>query len=65
MEANQLERMINVTNFNGMYTLNDLRPYTDYSVYMTVGVTDRPQESVRTMTITSRTLAGGKWCPLL
>ena len=52
--------MIDVTNFNGTYTLDGLRPYTDYSVYVTVGVTDKSQESVRTVTVTSKTLAGGK-----
>ena len=56
----QSERTVDVSDFSGTYTLSDLRPYTDYSVYVTVGVTDRPQESVRSMTVTSRTLAGGK-----
>ena len=60
MQSDQLEKMVNVTNFTGTYTLDDLRPYTEYSVYMIAGVTDRSQESVRTMTITSSTLAGGK-----
>ena len=66
MEVNQLEEeMINVANFNGTYTLDGLTPYTDYSVFVTVGVTDESQESVSTMTVTSKTLAGGKRWPSL
>lgn len=60
MKSNQPERIVNVTDFTGTYTLDDLRPYTEYSVYVIVGLIDRPQESVKSMTVTNKTLAGGK-----
>ena len=65
MESNQPERTVDVTNFNGTYTLDNLMPYTECRVYVTVGLIDRPQESVQSMTVTNRTLAGGKWQPLI
>ena len=54
------ERILNFTDFTGTYALGGLSPYTDYSVYVTVGFVDRPQGSVRSMTVTGKTLAGSK-----
>ena len=60
MESEGPEKVVNVTNFSGTYALDGLRPYTEYSVYVTVGLVGRPQESARSMTVTNKTLAGGK-----
>ena len=60
MESNKPERAVNVTDFHGTYVLDGLRPYTEYSVYVIVGLVGGPQESVRSMTVTGKTLAGGK-----
>ena len=55
--------MRDVTNYNGTYTLDNLSPYTDYSVHVVVGSTPgstgRPLESVTSMTVNTTTLAGG------
>jgi len=55
--------VVNVTNFTGNYTLNNLRPYTEYSVYVTtvrlIGSTGKSLEGEKSRTITARTLAGG------
>ena len=55
--------MVNVTNFTGNYTLDNLRPYTEYSVYVTavrlIGTTGRPLEGEKSKVVNSRTLAGG------
>ena len=59
MEPKQLERILNFTDFNGTYTLDGLKSYTDYSVYVTVGFVENPQEQI-SMTVTGKTLAGGK-----
>ena len=55
---------VNITDFNGTYTLDNLRPFTEYSIYVTAvrligGDNDRPQEVMRSGTLTERTLAGG------
>ena len=56
--------MTDVTNYNGTYTLDNLSPYTDYSVHVVVGSTPgstgRPLENVTSMTVNIKTLAGGK-----
>ena len=55
---------VNVTNFTGSYTLDNLTPYTEYSVYVTavrlIGDTNRSLEGNRSRTVTGRTLAGGE-----
>jgi len=57
-----LER-VNVTNFTGNYTLDNLRSYTEYSVSVTavtlIATTGRLLEGEKSRTITARTLAGG------
>ena len=61
---NQSKQVVNDDNFNGAYTLDGLRPYTEYSVYVTavrlIGDTGRPLEGMKSRTVTGRTLAGGK-----
>jgi len=56
-------QVVNVTNFTGNYTLENLRPYTEYSVYVTavrlIGTTVRSLEGEKSRTVTTRTLAGG------
>ena len=56
-------QVVNVTNFTGNYTLDNLRPYTEYSVYVTavrlIGTTGRSLEGEKSETVTARTLAGG------
>ena len=60
----QSEQTINVTNFAGTYTLDNLRPYTVYSVYVTavrlIGDTGKLLEGMKSITLTERTLAGGE-----
>ena len=60
----QVEKVINVVNFTGTYTLDNLTPYTEYSVYVTavrlIGDTSRVLEGMKTTTLTERTLAGSK-----
>ena len=55
--------MVNVTNFTGNYTLDNLRPYTEYSVCVTavrlIGTTGRPLEGEKSDIVSTRTLAGG------
>ena len=57
------EQAVNVTNFTGNYTLDNLRPYTEYSVYVTavrlIGTTGRPLEGEKSDIVSTRTLAGG------
>lgn len=54
---------VNTTNFNGTYILDNLEPYTKYSVYVTavrlIGSTGRSLEGKKSETVTGRTLAGG------
>ena len=61
---NQLMQTVNVTNFTGTYTLDNLTPYTEYSVYVTavrlIGDTGRTLEGNRSRIVTGRTLAGGE-----
>ena len=61
--SDQPVQAINVTNFTGNYTLDNLRPYTEYSVYVTavrlIGTTGRSLEGEKSRTVTARTLAGG------
>ena len=46
-----------------MYTLDNLRPYTMYSLYVTavrlIGDTGRSLEGMKSVTVARRTLAGG------
>ncbi|XP_065918202.1 receptor-type tyrosine-protein phosphatase S-like isoform X7 [Dysidea avara] len=55
-------QVVNVTNFTSNYTLDNLRPYTEYSVYVTavrlIGTTGRSLEGEKSETVTARTLAG-------
>ena len=61
---NQPMQTVNVTNFTGTYTLDNLTPYTEYSVYVTavrlIGDANRPLEGMKTTTLIKRTLAGSK-----
>ena len=63
-------KAVNVTNFTtGVYTLDYLRPYTEYRVYVTAvrligGDNGRPLEGMKSKTLTERTLAGG-WYNLI
>ena len=56
--------MVNVFNFTGTYTLDNLTPYTEYSVYVTavrlIGDTGRRLEGMKTVTLIKGTLAGSK-----
>jgi len=60
--SDQLVQVVNVTNFTGNYTLDNLTPYTEYSVYVTavrlIGTTGRSLEGEKSRTVTTRTLAG-------
>ena len=55
--------MINVTNFTNMFIVNNLRPYTQYSVYVTavklINATGRLLDGEKSETVIERTLAGG------
>ena len=59
----QSKQVVNDANFNGTYTLDNLRPYTEYSIYVTtvrlIGDTGRPLEGMKSETVTRRTLSGG------
>ena len=61
----QSEQVINVTNFTGTYTLDNLTPYTEYSVYVTavrlIGDTGRLLEGMKSVIVTKRTLTGSGW----
>ena len=61
---NQPMKTVNVTNFTGVYTLDNLRPYTEYRVYVTavrlIGDNDRSLEGMKSKLLTERTLAGGQ-----
>ena len=61
--SDQPVQVVNVTNFTGTYTIDKLRPYTEYSVYVTavrlIGTTGRPLEGEKSDIVTARTLAGG------
>ena len=61
--GNQPIKAVNVTNFTGMYTLDNLRPYTEYHIYVTavklIETTDRPLEGKKSKILMERTLAGG------
>ena len=56
------EKTIKLTSFSGTYTLDNLRPYTVYSVYVTavrsIGNTGRLLTGMKSTTITERTFAG-------
>ena len=60
---NQQQHVVNVTNFTDMFIVNNLRPYTEYSVYVTavklINVTGRLLEGEKSETVNERTLAGG------
>ena len=61
----QSKQVVNDDNFNGAYTLDGLRPFTEYSIYVTAvrligGDTGRPLEGMKSRTVTGRTLAGGE-----
>ena len=63
MYYNSSDQPVQVVNVTGNYTLDNLRPYTEYSVYVTavrlIGTTGRSLEGEKSDTITKRTLAGG------
>ena len=58
----QSEQVVNAINFTGTHTLDNLTPYTEYSVYLTavrlIGDTGRPLEGMKTTTLIGRTLPG-------
>ncbi|XP_065918156.1 contactin-3-like isoform X3 [Dysidea avara] len=60
--SDQLVQAANVTNFTGNYTLDNLRPYTEYSVYVTavrlIETTGRSLEGEKSEIVSARTLAG-------
>ena len=61
---NQPMWTVNVTKFTGTYTLDNLTPYTEYSVYVTavrlIGNSSRALEGNKSRTVIGRTLAGGE-----
>ena len=61
--SDQSENTVNITNFNGTYTLDNLRPFTEYSIYVTAVrlIGGRLQEGMKSRTLTERTLAGGTY----
>ena len=63
---NQPIQAANIANFTGVYTLDNLKPYTEYSIYVTavklIGNPSRPLEGMKSRTVTGRTLAGGETC---
>ena len=54
--------MINVVNFTGTYILDNLTPYTEYIVYVTVvrliGDAGKLLEGMKSVIVTKRTLTG-------
>ena len=71
--TDQSEKMVNLTDFNGTYTLINLKAYTEYNIYVTaVSLSNHsgtPMEGIKSKTLTVRTLAGGThdfilWCGL-
>ena len=64
-QSNQLENTVDVYDFTGTYTLDNLKPYTEYSVYVTatraIGDTGRFLEGDKSETINQRTLAGSMY----
>jgi len=54
---------VNIANIGYTHVLDNLRPYTEYSVYLTavrlIGTTGRPLEGEKSDIVTARTLAGG------
>ena len=60
----QSKQVVNDANFNDTYTLDNLRPYTEYSIYVTavrlIEDTDKLLEGMKSRTVTGRTLGGGK-----
>ena len=60
----QSEPVVNVFNFTGTYTLDNLTSFTEYSVYVTavrlIGDNGRPLEGMKATILTKRTLAGSK-----
>ena len=61
----QSVQVVNDTNFDGIYILTNLSPYTVYSIYVTAvrligGDNDRPLEGMRSEILTERTLAGSE-----
>ena len=61
----QLEHVkVTLSESDSTYTLDNLRPYAEYSVYVTavklIGTTGRSLEGQKSRTVTARTLAGRK-----
>ena len=60
---NQFELIINITNFNGTYTVGNLSPYTEYNINVTavkiIGATGESLKGEDSPVVTERTLAGG------
>lgn len=58
-------KIVNTTDFTGTYSLDNLRPYTEYSIYVTavklIEATGEFLEGVKSTVITERTLAGGTY----
>jgi len=54
-----------LTDFEGTYTLSNLRPYTIYSIYVKavrlIGNTGRLLEGMKSRIVIERTLAGGTY----
>ena len=55
---------VNVVNFSGTYTLDNLKPYTEYNIYVMavrlIGDTGIPLQGMKSRTVTGRTSAGGE-----
>ena len=60
---NQFELIVNITNFNGTYTLGNLSPYTEYNIHVTavqiIEATGKLLKGEDSPIVTERTLAGG------
>ena len=65
-ETNRVDRTFNrtVDTQDHAYVLTDLKPYTEYSMYLTavrmIGEPVRPLEGTKSRTITGKTLAGSE-----